>query len=102
MPKILDRTVAKIQKRGLPKGAAYGIAVSSLQKQGVFKKNSQELTEKGEKMNRLLTPNMVAGMGRTKKKKATGPKMGSKKTSSVSKAIKGRKPMKKITTKKKK
>ena len=101
MPKILDRTVAKIQKRGLPKGAAYGIAVSSLQKQGIFKKNSQELTEKGEKMNKLLTPNMVAGMGKKKKKKAAGPKMGAKKTSS-SKAMKGRKPMKKMTTKKKK
>lgn len=101
MPKILDRTVAKIQKRGLPKGAAYGIAVSSLQKQGIFKKNSQELTEKGEKMNKLLTPNMVAGMGRKKKKKATVSKMGAKKTSS-SKAMKGRKPMKKMTTKKKK
>ena len=101
MPKILDRTVAKIQKRGLPKGAAYGIAVSSLQKQGIFKKNSQELTEKGERMNKLLTPNMVAGMGRKKKKKVTGSKMGAKKTSS-SKAMKGRKPMKKMTTKKKK
>jgi hypothetical protein len=102
MPKILDDTVAKVQKRGLPKRVAYGIAVSSLQKQGLFKKNSQELTEKGKKMNRLLTPNMVAGMSKKKKKKETGSKIGAKKTSSASKAIKGSKTNKKMTTKKKK
>ena len=51
MPKILDNMVKKVTKSGMNKGAAYAIAVSSLQKQGIFKKGTVQLTEKGKKMN---------------------------------------------------
>lgn len=95
--------VGKMTKKGLPKPIATAIATKSLQRQGVMKKGSTELTTKGERVNSLLTPNVVAGMG--KKKRGTGAKKKAKmpmKKSSPSKATKGRKPMKKMTTKKKK
>ena len=60
MPKILDNMVKKVTKSGMNKGAAYAIAVSSLQKQGIFKKGTVQLTEKGKKMNQALN-------GKTKK-----------------------------------
>ncbi len=106
MPKILDNMVGKMTKKGLPKPVATAIATKSLQRQGVLKKGSTELTAKGERVNSFLTPNAVAGMstGR-KKKKGTGVKKKAKmpmKKSSPSKSTKGRKPMKKMTTKKKK
>ena len=93
-------------KKGLPKPIATAIATKSLQRQGVLKKGSTELTTKGERVNSFLTTNAVAGMSTgKKKKKGTGAKRRSKmpmKKSSPSKATKGRKPMKKMTTKKKK
>ena len=106
MPKILDNMVGKMTKKGLPKPIATAIATKSLQRQGVLKKGSTELTTKGERVNSLLTPNAVAGMSTgKKKKKGTGAKKKAKmpmRKSTPSKATKGRKPMKKMTTKKKK
>tara|TARA_Y100000816_G_scaffold261835_1_gene219121 strand:- start:81 stop:389 length:309 start_codon:yes stop_codon:yes gene_type:complete len=101
MPKILDKLVISAEKRGVPKAMAYGMAVASLQKAGILRTGSStELTEKGKKMNRLLTPKQLSGHNRKKKLKKTTPSR--KPRSLFSKATKGRKPMKKMTTRKKK
>lgn len=105
MPRILDRLVMAAEKKGVPKAMAYGMAVASLQKAGVLKTGTMKLTEKGKKMNRLLTPNQLAGHNRKKKsKKAT---LSSKPRSSNSKAkralaLKKNSPQKRRTSKPKK
>ena len=71
MPIILDKLVTAAEKKGVPKAMAYGMAVASLQKSGILKTGTMELTEKGKKMNRLLTPNQLAGHNRKKKSKKT-------------------------------
>ena len=76
---------------------AYGMAVASLQKAGVLRKGTMELTEKGKKMNRLLTPNQLAGHNRKKKSKKGAPSVKPK--SSKSKATRGLPPKKKGTQK---
>jgi len=86
MPKILDRLVESAEKRGVPKSMAYGMAVASLQKAGVLRKGTMELTEKGKKMNRFLTPNQLAGHNRKKKSKKAA--LSSKPRPSNSKAQK--------------
>lgn len=100
MPEILDKMVDKMTKRGLPKPVAIAIATKSLQRQGVLKQGSTDLTTKGKRVNSLLTPNAVAGMGR-KKKKATSTKKTTKKRTPISKGKKANVPTKKGTQKKK-
>lgn len=85
MPKILDKSVEAISKKGVPKAMAYGMAVASLQKAGILKEGTVELTEKGKKMNRFLTPKQLAGHNRKKSKKTA---LSSKPRSSNSKAKK--------------
>jgi hypothetical protein len=92
--------VGKMTKKGLPKPVATAIATKSLQRQGVLKKGSTELTAKGERVNSFLTPNAVAGMGR-KKKKSTSTKKTTKKRTPISKGRKVNVPTKKGTQKKK-
>tara|TARA_Y100001973_G_scaffold63567_3_gene92996 strand:- start:5038 stop:8832 length:3795 start_codon:yes stop_codon:yes gene_type:complete len=52
-PEILDRLVQQLMAKGKSKDAAYAIANASLQKNGVLKKGSQELTDKGKKRNSM-------------------------------------------------
>ena len=78
---------------------AYGMAVASLQKAGVLRKGTMELTEKGKKMNRLLTPSQLAGHNRKKKSKKASPMM--KPRSSQSKAQRNLAPKKKSSQKRK-
>ena len=47
MPKILERLVGQLEAKGKDKGSAFAIATSQLQKHGVLKKGTQELTPKG-------------------------------------------------------
>ena len=105
MPKILDKLVNAAEKKGVPKAMAYGMAVASLQKAGILKTGSMELTEKGKKMNTLLTPKQLAGHNRKKKSKKAA--LSSKPRSSNSKAKrtlapKKNSPQKKRTSKPKK
>lgn len=53
MPKILERLVGQLEAKGKDKQSAFAIATSQLQKHGVLKKGSQELTPKGEKRQAL-------------------------------------------------
>lgn len=46
MPKILDERVKKLQKSGMSKSQAYGIATKQLQKSGKLKKGTQKLKKK--------------------------------------------------------
>ena len=48
-PQILDRLVQQLKDRGFDKNRAFAIATSQLQKAGVLKKGTQDLTKKGEK-----------------------------------------------------
>ena len=99
MPKILDKLVKSAEKRGVPSSMAYGMAVASLQKAGLLRKGSMELTEKGKKMNNLLTPNQLAGHNRKKKSKKKAPL--TKMRSSNSKAKRALKPKKAVPQKRK-
>ena len=92
MPKILDKLVTSAEKKGVPKAMAYGMAVASLQKAGILKTGTMELTEKGKKMNRFLTPNQLSGHNRKKKSKKAA--LSSKQRSSNSKAPKNLAPKK--------
>ena len=76
--------VSAAEKKGVPKAMAYGMAVASLQKAGILKTGTMELTEKGKKMNKFLTPNQLAGHNRKKKSKKAA--LSSKPRSSNSKA----------------
>ena len=51
MPKILDRLVNQLRDKGMDKDRAFATATSQLQKNGILKKGSQELTDKGKKRN---------------------------------------------------
>ena len=84
MPRILDKLVNAAEKKGVPKAMAYGMAVASLQKAGILKMGTMELTEKGKKMNRFLTPNQLAGHKRKQKSKKAA--LSSKPRTSNSKA----------------
>jgi len=55
MPKILDRLVHQLSEKGMDKDKAYAVATSHLQKSGVLKKGSDELTGHGETRN-AMTP----------------------------------------------
>jgi hypothetical protein len=97
MPKILDKLVIAAEKKGVPKAMAYGMAVASLQKAGILKTGSMELTEKGKKMNTLLTPKQLAGHNRKKKSKKRAPL--TKMRPSTSKAKRSLKPKKAVQQK---
>lgn len=49
MPKILERLVGQLEAKGMPKARAYATATSQLQKSGVLKPGTTELTAKGRK-----------------------------------------------------
>jgi hypothetical protein len=49
MPPILERAVQQLQAKGKSKSSAFAIATSQLQKSGVLKRGSQQLTSKGVK-----------------------------------------------------
>lgn len=49
MPKILEKRVKALEKKGMGESKAYAIATSSLQKEGKLKKETQQLTRKGGK-----------------------------------------------------
>lgn len=48
MPKIVERLVRQLKAKGKDDGDARAIAVSSLQKHGVLKKGTTDLTPKGK------------------------------------------------------
>jgi RimK family alpha-L-glutamate ligase len=52
-PKILDRLVQQLMAKGMGKKQAFATATSQLQKNGVLKNGSQELTQKGKKRNSM-------------------------------------------------
>jgi len=52
-PEILDRLVKQLMDKGMDKNRAYAVATSSLQKRGVLKKGTQQLTDKGEGRNSM-------------------------------------------------
>lgn len=53
MPKILERLVGQLEAKGMPKSRAFAVATNSLQKTGVLKKGTQELTPKGKKRQEM-------------------------------------------------
>lgn len=59
MPKILDSCVESVRKKGKSESSAFAICNAQLQRSGVFKSGSQELTEKGKRRSAL-----VGAMGR--------------------------------------
>jgi hypothetical protein len=48
MPKILDDYVAALRRQGKTKDQAYAIATSQLQRQGVLRTGTRELTDMGK------------------------------------------------------
>jgi hypothetical protein len=64
MPKILERLVSQLEAKGKPKSNAFAIATSQLQKHGILKRGSQELTSKGAQRQAL------GNAGRTKDRAA--------------------------------
>lgn len=54
-PQILDSCVEKVMKSGKSKSSAFGICTSQLQKSGVLKSGTQELTDKGKRRSALLS-----------------------------------------------
>ena len=52
-PEILDRLVQQLRDKGMDRDRAFAVATSQLQKHGVLKKGSQELTDKGKKRNSM-------------------------------------------------
>lgn len=46
MPKVLEKLVTKLERKGKSKSSAYAIATSALQKQGKLKKGTQKLARK--------------------------------------------------------
>lgn len=53
MPKILDRLVNQLLRKGLPKSQAFAIANKTLQKNGVLKKGTRKLSKKGQTRNKM-------------------------------------------------
>ena len=49
MPKIKDRLVSQLRKKGMSKDKAHATATKKLQKAGVLKKGTAKLTTKGKK-----------------------------------------------------
>lgn len=87
MPKILDRLVKQLEKKGYPTGSAYAIATSTLQKAGDLKKGTQEATKKGIKRGNM-TP---AERAKDRAAKARGGKPSDYKYNKVNNtAVKGK------------
>ena len=55
MPKILDRVISQLEAKGHSKSAAEAIGRASLQKAGVLKRGTDELTAYG-KQRQSMTP----------------------------------------------
>jgi hypothetical protein len=53
MPGLLDKTVGRIQSRGVPAKSAWPIAVASLQKSGSLKPGSVKPTKQGVQRNKM-------------------------------------------------
>lgn len=53
MPKIMERLVSQLKAKGMSEQRAYATATSSLQKSGVLKPGTQELTAKGKKRQEM-------------------------------------------------
>lgn len=53
MPKILERLKSQLQAKGMDESKAYAVANSQLQKRGIMKKGTQELTAKGKVRNEM-------------------------------------------------
>jgi hypothetical protein len=70
MPAILERLVSQLQAKGMSKSQAFAVANSQLQKHGVLKKGSEELTAKGEKRQAMG----AAGRAKDRAAKASGGK----------------------------
>ena len=68
MPKILERLVGQLEDKGKSKSSAFAIATSQLQKSGVLKKGTQELTPKGEQRQAMG----AAGRAKDRAAKAGG------------------------------
>ena len=51
MPEILDKHVAGMEKKGMPKDKAYAIATSNLQDQGKMRKSKNDAYKR--KMDRM-------------------------------------------------
>lgn len=68
MPKILDRLTRQLEAKGMGKSQAFAVATSQLQKHGVLKRGTQQLTEKGEKRQALGN----AGRAKDRAAKASG------------------------------
>jgi hypothetical protein len=60
MPKILDKAVQKIEKRGVPKSSAYPIAVAALQKAGDLKQGHLSATKKGARRGAMTAAERAA------------------------------------------
>ena len=69
-PDIVDRLVQQLKDKGMDNDKAHAIANSSLQKHGVLKKGTQELTAKGKKRN-LMTASERAKSRASKKDGST-------------------------------
>ena len=69
MPKIWDRLVSQLKAKGVKNPQA--VATSQLQKSGVLKKGSMELTEKGKKRQALG----AAGRAKSRAVAESGKKM---------------------------
>jgi len=54
-PEILDRLVTQLKDKGMDNDKAHAVARSQLQKHGILKQGSDELTDKGKKRN-SMTP----------------------------------------------
>ena len=68
MPKIMERLVNQLKAEGKPEGSAYAIATKQLQKSGVLKKGTQELTPKGAQRQAMG----AAGRAKDRASKASG------------------------------
>lgn len=53
MPAILDRLVSQLKAEGMDEKKAWAIANSQLQKHGIFKKGTRELTAHGKVRNEM-------------------------------------------------
>jgi|TARA_Y100000296_G_C5169600_1_gene256554 hypothetical protein len=53
MPAILERLVRQLKAKGVSKNKAHAVAVSQLQRAGIIKKGTLELTAKGKKRQAL-------------------------------------------------
>lgn len=54
MPQILKDCIKDLMKKGKTKSSAFGICTDSLQKAGILKAGTQELTERGKKRQAVL------------------------------------------------